>query len=105
MTGEEPQNGHHADDQRGRRVAPDDADPGEAQHVGFVPPPPRTHVLPVLGATHLPQVTAGHLNSLYLSLLGSGHHNGSTGLAPKTVRNIYVAVTDYATGALPKEGL
>jgi len=51
------------------------------------------HVLPVLGGTRLQQVTAGHLNSLYRSLLGSGHHNGTSGLAPKTVRNVHIAVS------------
>lgn len=60
------------------------------------------HVLPVLGAAQLQQITAGHLNSLYRSLLGSGHHNGTSGLAPKTVRNIHIAVSKLLADAVDR---
>lgn len=60
------------------------------------------HVLPVLGAVQLQQITAGHLNSLYRSLLGSGHHNGTSGLAPKTVRNIHIAVSKLLADAVDR---
>lgn len=60
------------------------------------------HVFPVLGATQLQQVTAGQLNGLYRSLLASGHHNGTTGLAPKTVRNIHIAVSKLLADAVDR---
>lgn len=60
------------------------------------------HVLPVLGATQLQQITAGHLNSLYRSLLESGRHNGTSGLAPKTVRNIHIAVSKLLADAVDR---
>ena len=52
------------------------------------------HVLPVLGGTPLQQLSPGHLNSLYRSLLGQGRRNGSGGgLSAKTVRNIHGALS------------
>jgi len=48
------------------------------------------HVLPVLGGTPLQQLSTGHLNSLYKSLLAQGRRNGAGGgLSAKTVRNIH----------------
>lgn len=48
------------------------------------------HVLPVLGGTPLQQLSTGHLNSLYKSLLAQGRRNGGGGgLSAKTVRNIH----------------
>ncbi len=60
------------------------------------------HVFPVLGGTQLQQVTAGHLNGLYRSLLGSGHRNGTSGSAPKTVRNIHIAVSKLLADAVDR---
>ncbi|MGH9158320.1 MAG: tyrosine-type recombinase/integrase [Acidimicrobiales bacterium] len=60
------------------------------------------HVLPVLGGTQLQQVTAGQLNGLYRSLLASGHRNGISGLAPKTVRNIHIAVSKLLADAVDR---
>lgn len=58
------------------------------------------HVLPVLGGIPLQQLTPGHLNSLYRSLLVSGRRNGSAGLSTKTVRNIHVAISKLLTDAV-----
>jgi integrase len=59
------------------------------------------HVLPVLGGKQLQQVTAGHLNSLYRSLLtGSGRNGDDGGLAPKTVRNVHIAISKLLADAL-----
>jgi integrase len=60
------------------------------------------HVFPVLGGTQLQQITAGHLNGLYRSLLGSGHQNGTSGLAPKTVRNIHIAISKLLSDAVDR---
>lgn len=48
------------------------------------------HVLPVLGGTPLQQLSAGHLNGLYRSLMSQGRRGaGGGGLSAKTVRNIH----------------
>lgn len=48
------------------------------------------HVLPALGGTPIQQLSAGHLNSLYRSLLADGRRNGpGGGLSAKTVRNVH----------------
>lgn len=58
------------------------------------------HVLPVLGGTPLQQLSAGHLNSLYRSLMGQGRRNGlGGGLSAKTVRNIHGAVSKLLADA------
>lgn len=57
------------------------------------------HVLPVLGGTSLQQITAGHLDSLYRSLLASGRRNADGGLSPKTVRNIHGTLSKVFTDA------
>lgn len=57
------------------------------------------HVLPVLGGTTLQQITAGHLDSLYRSLLASGRRNADGGLSPKTVRNIHGTLSKLFTDA------
>ncbi|MCA1706855.1 MAG: site-specific integrase, partial [Actinobacteria bacterium] len=59
------------------------------------------HVLPVLGGKQLQQITAGHLNTLYRSLLtGGGRKGRAGGLAPKTVRNIHIAISKLLADAL-----
>lgn len=59
------------------------------------------HVLPVLGGKQLQQITAGHLNTLYRSLLTGACRNGRKGgLAPKTVRNIHIAISKLLADAL-----
>lgn len=57
------------------------------------------HVLPILGGTPLQQITAGHLDSLYRSLLASGRRNADGGLSPKTVRNIHGTLSKLFTDA------
>ncbi len=58
------------------------------------------HVLPAIGAIPLQQVSTGHLNSLYRSLLGQGRRNGPGGaLSAKTVRNIHGTVSKVLTDA------
>lgn len=58
------------------------------------------HVLPAIGATPLQQVSTGHLNSLYRSLLGQGRRNRpGGGLSAKTVRNIHGTVSKVLTDA------
>jgi len=58
------------------------------------------HVLPVLGGMPLQQLSSGHLNSLYRSLLGQGRRNGSGGgLSAKTVRNIHGALSKVLADA------
>lgn len=59
------------------------------------------HVLPVLGGKQLQQITGGHLNTLYRSLLTGGARNSRDGgLAPKTVRNIHIAISKLLADAL-----
>jgi integrase len=49
------------------------------------------YVIPVLGRVKLQRLTAEHLDGLYSDLLTHGRRDG-TGLAPKSVRNVHVAV-------------
>ena len=58
------------------------------------------HVLPVLGGTPLQQLSTGHLNTLYRSLLADGRRNGAGGgLSAKTVRNIHGALSKVLADA------
>lgn len=58
------------------------------------------HVLPLLGGTALQQLSTGHLNSLYRTLLSQGRRGGSgKGLSPKTVRNVHGAISKLLTDA------
>lgn len=58
------------------------------------------HVLPTLGGTPLQQLSTGHLNSLYRSLLAQGRRNGAGGgLSAKTVRNIHGALSKVLADA------
>lgn len=59
----------------------------------------QNHVLPALGGVQLQQLTTGHLNSLYRSLIGQGRRNGAGGLSPKTVRNIHGTMSKLLTDA------
>lgn len=58
------------------------------------------HVLPVLGGVPLQQLSTGHLNGLYRSLLSQGRRNGAGGgLSAKTVRNIHGALSKVLADA------
>lgn len=58
------------------------------------------HVLPALGGVPLQQLSTGHLNGLYRSLLSQGRRNGAGGgLSAKTVRNIHGALSKVLADA------
>lgn len=50
------------------------------------------HVIPRIGTRRLQDLTPVQLNELYTELLDSGRRDGKGGLAPKTVRNIHLAL-------------
>lgn len=51
------------------------------------------HVLPTLGGRVMQQITAGHLNALYRTLLAEGSRTREGGLSAKTVRYIHTTIS------------
>lgn len=50
------------------------------------------HIIPDLGATQLPKLTASQLNGWYGRLLQNGRSNGKGGLSPRTVGHIHATL-------------